>query len=209
LIGWRGWIVLLAACFCAAGAAAAQAPPRFGVRVGDAADGWRPVVTVEGLLEEDRALQSALESGLPLRFRLRVELWRKGFFDRLVGAEEIALVLVRDPLDGSLHLSSERGERVLASLPEAQRALQGALRPGLRPRGGGRLYYLADLEVETLSLSDLEELQRWLRGEVQPAVQGRAPAGRAVERGLRRVLVRVIGLPTRRYEGRSDTFVLR
>jgi hypothetical protein len=78
----------------------------------------------------------------------------------------------------------------------------------VQPRRSGRFYYLATLEVETLSLSDLEELRRWIRGEVQPAVEGRAPAGRAVERGLRRVFVRLLGLPTRRFETRSEIFVL-
>jgi hypothetical protein len=37
-------------------------------------------------------------------------------------------------------------------------------------------------------------------------VQGRTSPGRAVERGLRRVFVRLIGLPTRRWEARTPSF---
>jgi hypothetical protein len=79
----------------------------------------------------------------------------------------------------------------------------------VRPSRTGRYYYLAKLEVETLSLSDLEELRRWLRGEVGPAVAGSGSPESAVESGVRRVLVRMIGLPTRRMEARSGTFTVR
>lgn len=204
----RRWLgpALCAALLGAAGAAAAQAAPRFGVRAAEG-DG-RVVVAAQDLLA-DQALLGALASGLPLRFRLRVELWRKGLFDQLVEAEEIGIALIQDPLDRAYRLENGRTQITLASLAETQQALERALRPSLQPRRRGRFYYLAQLEVETLSLSDLEELRRWLRGEVQPAVEGRGSAGRAVERGMRRVLVRVIGLPTRRYEARSGTFVRR
>ncbi len=193
---------------CGDGAAAAQSAPDFSVRASATEEGGRPVVELRGVLEDD-ALRDALESGLPLRFRLRVELWRKGLFDRLVGAQEIYLALLQDPLDRLYRLETGRSERRYASLGEAQRAIESLLRATLSPRGSGRYYYLATLDIETLSLSDLEELRRWLRGDLQPAIEGRASPGRAVERGLRRVLVRAIGLPTRRYESRSGTFVLR
>ncbi|HEU0051954.1 MAG TPA: hypothetical protein VFQ39_02210, partial [Longimicrobium sp.] len=81
--------------------------------------------------------------------------------------------------------------------------------PDMRPERAGRYYYLARLEVETLSLSDLEELRRWLRGEARPAVAGEKPVGRAVERGLKRFFVRLLGLPARRYEARTHVFNAR
>lgn len=186
---------------------AAQAA-EFAVRAAPAVEGWRPVVQTSGLLR-DRALRGALDSGLPLRFHLRLELWRKGVFDQLAEATDVFLALVQDPLDRTYRLETERGELRFGSLAEAQTAIESSFRPALRPGGSGRFYYLASLEVETLSLSDLEELRHWLRGEVGPAVEGRGSAARAVERGLRRVLVRVIGLPTRRYEARSATFERR
>lgn len=203
----RSWL-LLAALLCTAAPAVAQGRPEFAVRAGSAVEGWRSLVEARGILR-DAALRRALESGLPLRLRLRVELWEKRLFDRLVSSGEAFLVLVQDPLDDAYVLDSGTGERRFASLARAGEAVDAALRVDLRPDGGGRFYYLATLEIETLSLSDLEELRRWLRGEVRPAVAGRAPPERALETGLRRVLVRVIGLPTRRYEGRSATFTPR
>jgi hypothetical protein len=185
---------------------AAQSPS-FGVEARSSGEGGGAALAVEGILR-DRALLSAVESGLPLRFHLRVELWERGFFDRLRGEEERRLVLVQDPIERDFRLDLGTGEHRYPTLSRAQRALEAELRSSLRPGGSGRFYYLASLEIETLSLSDLEELRRWLRGDLRPAVEGRAPPARAVERGLRRVLVRVIGLPTRRYEARSGTFVI-
>lgn len=195
------------ALLCGGGIAAAQSAPDFSVRAGSPAEGGRPRVEIPAVLQ-DAALRGALDSGLPLRFQLRVELWRSGFFDRLADAQEIHLALLQDPLDRRFRLETAAGERRYATLAEAQRAIEALLRPDVRPERGGRYYYLATLDIETLSLSDLDELRRWLRGDVQPAIEGRASPGRAVERGLRRVFVRVIGLPTRRFEARSGTFTL-
>jgi hypothetical protein len=184
--------------------AAAQSGSRFGVEV--SADGTA-LVHAPGLAE-DEGLRGALESGLPLRFRLRVELWRKALFDQLSGTEEVNVALVYDPLDRVYLLDDGREESRHASFPAARTAVERALGLSLRPRRSGRYYYLATLQVETLSLSDLDELRRWLRGEVQPAVEGRRSPTRAVESGLRRMLVRVMGLPSRSYEDRSATFIV-
>jgi hypothetical protein len=181
--------------------------PSFQVQAGTAADGGGAVLLTEGILS-DRAFRGAVESGLPLRFHLRVELWERGFFDRFRDAVDRRYVLVQDPIDRDFRLDLGGVERRFPTWSLAQRALEAEMRPSLRPQGPGRYYYLASLEIETLSLTDLEELRRWLRGDVRPAVEGRAPPARAVERGLRRVFIRVIGLPARRYEARSGTFVI-
>lgn len=175
----------------------------------EAAAGWRPVVRVRGLLG-DPALLDALGSGLPLRVHLRVELWEKSLFDRLVGSEDAFVALAQDPLDQAYIVETGRGEQRYRSLAEAETALRSLLIVSLRPPlTRRRFYYLGTLEIESLSLSDLEELRRWLRGEVRPAVQGRAPAERALARGISRLFVRLVGLPTRRYSARSATFVPR
>ena len=163
-----------------------------------------------GPVLDDEALHEAARSGLPLRLRFTAELWRDGWFDDLEDQHEWSAVLAYEPLE-RLYLAGESGAplRRFASYDDARAALERPWTPPLGPRRPGRFYYLVTLEIETLSLSDLEELRRWLRGEVGPAVEGRASPESAVESGLRRVLVRVIGLPTRRMEGRSGTFTVR
>jgi hypothetical protein len=188
--------------------AAAQASGRLRVRPAPSEQRYAPIIEADGLLR-DRALLDALESGLPLRFRLRVELWANRFFDRLVAEQEVGLALSQNPLDDSYQLTLPTGERHYPTILQAEEAVGRELRAQIRPPRPGRYYYLATLEVETLSLSDLEELRRWLRGEVGPAVEGSGSPEGAVESGLRRLLVRVIGLPARRMEARSGTFTAR
>jgi hypothetical protein len=202
------WTTIACALLLLAGPAAAQASARLRISPAPPAERWRPIVESDALLR-DRSLRDALESGLPLRFRLRVELWENRFFDRLAAAQEIAFALAQDPLDRAYVLTTPTGEAHFATVAQAEDAIARRLRVDVRPSRTGRYYYLAKLEVETLSLSDLEELRRWLRGEVGPAVAGSGSPESAVESGLRRVLVRMIGLPTRRMEARSGTFTVR
>lgn len=179
-----------------------QAPPL----VVSAADG-SPTVAVGPVLQES-ALEDAVRSGLPLRIRVRVELWRNRLFDELVEQVGWTHVLAFEPLDG-LFLIGRPGDDVPVAYPSyaaARAALETESHPGLRPRGPGRYYYLASLEIETLSMSDLAELGQWLRGEVAPAVQGRRSPAAAVGTGLRRLLIRVLDLPARRYQARSESF---
>lgn len=190
-----------------AGTAGAQSTVRLHISPGAADEGFAPRIEAEGLMR-DAALRDALQSGLPLRFRLRVELWEDRLFDRLLVTEETAFALSQDPLDRSIVLTLPGGELRLPTFADAERAVARQLTVQIQPTRRGRYYYLGRLEVETLSLSDLEELRRWLRGEMGPAVEGRGSAGGAVESGLRRVLIRVMGLPTRRLDGRSGTFTV-
>ena len=167
--------------------------------------GWPAIVAVGPVLE-DAALRQALDSALPVRFHLRVELWRKGLFDRLEAVDEASLALLRDPISGGYTVEAPGVQRRVRSIAEAQAAVETMLSSELRASRGGRYYYLGTLEVETLSLTDLEELRRWLRGDVASALGGQSPPTRAVERGLRRLMTRVIGLPARRFEARSPNF---
>jgi hypothetical protein len=184
---------------------AAQSSAPLAVSVGGASVRWRPTVRMVGVLRDD-GLRDALQNGLPLRFHMRVELWLKAEpFDQLVGVQEISRALVRAPLGEGYTLEDGRVQRRYSSLASAQAALQNALAPTLHPRTGGRHYYLVRLNVETLSLDELDDLRRWLRGEARPPAEtSRQPRG--VERGVRRIFVRLLGLPSRRYEARTGIF---
>jgi hypothetical protein len=199
---------LVAAAAWAPAAAAQRAAP-FSVTVGPAAEAWRPVMTASGIVE-DRALAEALDSGLPLRIRMRVELWRRDVPETLAAAHEVARAVTRNALGPGYVLEDGRAQRELPTLAAVEAALRTAFDVPVRPPGPGRYYYQATLEVETLSAADLDALRLWLRGGADPsAADERQTLGRAVERGLQRVFVRLLRLPARRYAARSEVFVVR
>jgi hypothetical protein len=202
LTRWAARLVAAAALLLPPDFALAQAPP-LTVSVSRGS----PAVAV-GQVLYDSALEEALRSGLPLRIQIRVELWRDRLFDDLVDQIEWTQVLAFEPLEG-LFLIARAGDDApdrYTSYAAARATLETVYYPRLRPGGPGRYYYLASLEIESLSLSDLEELGQWLRGEVAPAVRGRRSPAAAVGTGLRRLLIRVLDLPARRYQARSEHF---
>lgn len=188
-----------------AGPAALAAQRTLTVGVAGASYQRRPVVRVYNVLR-DRELRDALSSGLPLRLHLRVELWRRDVLDQLESTQEISLAVLRSALDEGYVLEDGRTQRTLPTVASAEAALRVAFAPTIHPRRRAEYYYLATLNVETLSASDLDELRRWLRGEAGPAAAGEKPAGRALERGVRRIFVRMLGLPAREWRARSPAF---
>jgi hypothetical protein len=160
-------------------------------------------------LFSDPSLVEAVRSGLPLRIRIRIQLWKDGFFDSQKGQHEWRATVLFDPLTRRYRLqtSEQSAAQVeVNTLFEARRALQFTLNVPLRPRESGKYYYTAGVEMETLSLSDLEELQRWLQGELVPAVAGDRDVEGALAKGFRRVLVRMLGLPAKRFQVQSPAF---
>lgn len=186
--------------------ATAQSPPAFSVAY-EAAAGYRPVVRVGDVLAEP-ALEDAVRAGLPLRLRFKVELWRDAFFDELVGTESWTVVVYYEPLSTRFLIRSRSPARTVrvTSFSAVRSEINGGYPLSLRPGRSGRFYYTAQLDVETLSLSDLEELEKWLQGELRPAVSGEGSVGGAVGEGMRRLLIRVLALPERRFEARSAVF---
>jgi hypothetical protein len=164
-----------------------------------------------GELVSDSRLLEAIHSGLPLRIRILVQLWRDGFFDNQEGQHQWRASVIFDPLTGRYRVQalggSGEGEEV-NTLEEVHTLFRQSLDVPLRPQRSGRYYYMADVQMETLSLSDLQELQRWLQGDLAPAVAGEERVGSALARGVRRILVRMLGLPAKRFEVKSPSFVV-
>ena len=163
---------------------------------------------VGNLLEDPRLLE-AVHSGLPLRVRIHTQLWKDDFFDDVRSRHEWRATVLFDPLTRRYRVQTGTEEGLVHevnTLDEAREILQLTLDIPIRPLEEGRYYYEADVEMETLSLSDFEELQRWLQGELRPAVVGDEDVGGAMARGFRRVLVRMLGLPARKFQVRSPTF---
>ncbi len=157
-------------------------------------------------LMNDRSLAEAIHRGLPLRVHVDAELWRDRLFDSETGSAEWRATVIYDPV--TLLYEVELPARPAArfeGLAEVRGHLQASFDLDLRPREPGRYYYLAVVEMETLSLSDLDELRRWLRGDLAEGVDDPTDDG-AVGRGVRQLFVRALGLPTRRVRLRTPAF---
>jgi hypothetical protein len=166
-----------------------------------------PRVQSAGLLADGRFV-ALMRSGFPLRLHYRLELWkvRASWFDQFVREASWDAVARHDPLADDFVLIRTGGSVTRYATPEElARALDIPYSVTLRPAGGsrGRFYFLCRLDVTTLNDSDLEELSRWLKGDVGPAVSGEGNFGGALARGAQRVLVRIAGLPRQRLEARS------
>jgi uncharacterized protein DUF4390 len=181
-----------------------------------APDGARaPIVRSENLLGGDSRWLSALRSGLPVRLHYRVEVWqsREGWFDIFTRQAEWDVLVRHEPLLDQYTLltfaGARRQERRYATLDALGAALAFAYLVNVRPTDEGRYYYAASLQVSTLSDSDLDELERFLAGDLGRAAQGGGNFGDALGRGATRFLLRLAGLPSLRLEAKSDRFSVR
>ncbi len=172
-----------------------------------------PRVSSHRLLADGR-VHDLLVNGFPARVRYSVERWAvKRWFDDLRATAVWDVIVRHDPLRNVFRVIRVRDEEAVlvgsfTSLAVADSAL-GAMAPtGITPpHRGERSYYSLRVDVEMLSVNDLDELEAWLRGEVRPAVRGDRNPGTALERGARTLLVRILGGERRRYAARTGKFV--
>jgi hypothetical protein len=173
-----------------------------------------PSVSSAGLLT-DAAMRDLLSNGFPARLHYRLERWKSGrWFDDLQAASEWDVILKYDVLSKRYQVArivNKKAEALgdHATLEDAANTAEAPYQTTIAlPTRGQRGYYNLMLDVEMLSLSDLDEVERWLRGELKPAVRGERNPGTALTRGLRTVVVRLLGGEKRHYEARSGTFRL-
>jgi hypothetical protein len=171
-----------------------------------------PSVTSSGLLA-DAAMRDLLANGFPARLHYRLERWQSGrWFDDLKAAAEWDVVMKYDVLGKkyqAVRVVNRKSESLgeFVAIEDAENAVGNAYRVAISlPKKGQRGYYNLLLDVEVLSLTDLDEVQRWLRGELKPAVAGKKNPGTAVGRGIRTLVVRLLGGEKRHYEARTGTF---
>lgn len=168
-----------------------------------------PVVRAERLLE-DNVFDGALRNGFPVSYHFRLELWRKAaLFDHLARDADWDAVVRLDPLTAEYDLIRSGGTvEHFATAAAVTRALAVPFHVDLLPPAGAgtRYYYVATLEIESLPLSELEEVERWLKGDMGPAISHTGNVGDALTQAFRRLLIRFSGLPRRRLEARTAEF---
>ena len=170
------------------------------------------IVTATRMLSDGRT-HELLRNGFPAALRFRLELWRVGgFFDNLESSTSWNVLVRFDSYTKSYQIVRQRARdtEVPAAFPDretAEAALEHAVPIALAPqRSGEAYYYNVVLDVETLSFSDLDELQRWLHGDLEPAARGRLNPVSALRRGIGSLVSRLLGGERRHYESRSVTF---
>ena len=155
-------------------------------------------------------LHGALKNGFPVHYHFRLELWRKGgLFDHLARDAEWDAFVRLDPLTSEYDLIRSSGTlEHFTHIDAVSRALASPFHVDLLPSPGAgtRYYYVATLQIESLSESELAEVERWLTGDVGPAISHTGNIGDALAEGFRRLLIRFSGLPRRTLEARSGIF---
>lgn len=171
-----------------------------------------PAVRTIGVLRSGHTAE-LVRSGFPARLHYKLERWAAGTVVNDVKASvEWEVIAQYDALGQTYRLvrATTQQARVLGdftTIDAADARLSEPLAvPISLPRSGEKSYYALTLTVEAMSLSDLDEVQRWLKGEVRPAVRGRRNPGTAVSSGLRTLVVRLLGGERIEYETATGVF---
>jgi hypothetical protein len=179
---------------------------------GTAARAGGPLIGFAHVLDDEQT-RELVRSGFPAQLHFRLELWRAGrWIDEIERAVEWDVVVGYDPASQSYRVRRRLSNQTedlgaFPTLTSAQAASERPVRIPLTPRRSGRRYYYnLVLDVEALSVSDLDQLERWLRGELRPAVRGENNPLTAIGNGARTLVTRILGGERRHYEKRSPTF---
>jgi len=171
-----------------------------------------PVVRTANVIA-DADLRKLLQNGFPAHLSYRADLWsRSGWFADVESTVEWDVVVRYEPLTKTYRVARYVGDRAenLGRFERYEDAQAAVARPYLPPLPArhtrSRQYYIVVLDVEVISMSDLDELERWLRGELRPAVRGKRNPGTALGRGISTLATRLLGGEKRRYEQRTETF---
>jgi hypothetical protein len=204
-------VVALTALPLARGVAQA---PRVEVSLTTAIGGQRGAPLVRSLhIFADHDIREMMHSGFPARLHYRLELWgAAGFFDDLKRQIEWDVIVRYNPLKRRYTATRIEGDRVTAlgsfdSLDPVEELLSHATQPALAvPEGHDKYYYNLALDVQMLSVSDLDEVERWLKGDIAPAVHGEKSPGTAIGQSAKSLVTKLLGGQIKHYEARSKVF---
>jgi hypothetical protein len=194
--------------------AAAQEPAHVEVSLATAVGGQRGAPMIRSVhIFNDHDIREMLHSGFPARLHYRLELWgAAGFFDDLKRQLEWDVIVRYNPLKRRYTATHIEGDHVTAlgsfdALDPIEAVLSQATQPALAvPDGHDKYYYNLVLDVQMLSVSDLDEVERWLKGDLGPAVHGEKNPGTAIGQGAKTLITKLLGGQEKHYEARSKVF---
>jgi hypothetical protein len=192
----------------------AQGPTRVEVSITTALGGQRGAPLVRSMhLFSDHDVREMLHSGFPARLHYRLELWDAGgIFDDLKRQSEWDVIVRYNPLKRRYTATRIEGDHITAlgsfdNLDPIEELLSHPTQPSMAvPDGHDKYYYNLVLDVQMLSVSDLDEVERWLKGDVAPAVRGRKSPGTALGEGAKTFITKLLGGQDKHYEARSKMF---
>jgi hypothetical protein len=211
------WVVFLAALVGLPAGLVAQSD-RVSVSLGLEPDGGRgeprrPIVYLRNLLTDSRWSEH-LDNSLPVIVTHRLALWRSrdGWIDELRSEVEWRVLVTKEPLLEEYTVTVVYGTgnperpRRFATRDGAAAYLQLGNQVEFVPTRAGRFYYTLTTRITALSDADMDQLERFLAGDPELAVGDR---GSMLARAIRRVLLRIAGLPSEVLQARSDQFEVR
>ena len=200
----RAHALLLGLAFLVAPPLAAQRSVQ--IEVAAPAPGGSAIVTATNLFG-DPDMRDLVRSGFAVSLHYRLELWRAdGFFNARESRQEWEVIVQYDPSAQRYRVVQRAAGKVedlgsYATLATARAVLERSVRSMLVPeREGVRYYFTLSLDIEALSVSDMAQLERWLRG-----VRG-STAASAVGTGMRTLVLRLLGGEKKHFDARSGTF---
>lgn len=171
-----------------------------------------PLIVARDMLSGTRT-REPLAAGFPARFHFTVALWSEGSLgDQAERLAEYDVLVNYIAMEKKYQVVQVMNDRPL-SLGKFDRVedAEGAIaRPTRAPISAfpskHRLYYRVTLDVAILQLSDLDEVNRWLKGELEPVIHGKRDPGTAITRSIRMLASRLLGGDTREFEAETGTF---
>jgi hypothetical protein len=169
----------------------------------------KPIVYLRNLLADSRWNQ-ALDNSLPIVITYHLEIWRSrdGWIDELSTEVEWQTVVAKEPLEDEYTVTLIIGTRALrpnrfAVRDSAEIYLQRPQRVDVFPTRPGRFYYTLSVRITALSDADVAQLERFLAGDADPDATDQ---GTLFGRGIRRLLLRIAGLPSEVLQARTEEF---
>lgn len=193
---------------------AAQGPAHVEVDIANTVSGQRGAPMVKSIhIFSDNEIREMLHSGFPARLHYRLELWgAAGFFDDLKRQTEWDVIVRYNPLKRRYTATRIEGEKITAlgsfdRLDPIENLLSQATQPAFAvPDFHDKCYYNFVLDVQMLSVTDLDEVERWLKGDLGPAVHGEKNPGTAIGRGAKIFITKLLGGQEKHYEARTKVF---